>query len=123
MGVVDHYTYRVSWSAEDGEHVAECAELPGLSWLDATPEGALSGVRQAAREAVELLRDSGDPVPEPIAERRYSGVFKVRVPPEIHRRLAIEASEQGVSLNRVVQAKLAAPLAQPRIAAGPTPRA
>ncbi len=27
-----HYTYRVSWSAEDGEHVATVAEFPSLSW-------------------------------------------------------------------------------------------
>ena len=25
---VSHYTYRVAWSAEDGEFVATCLELP-----------------------------------------------------------------------------------------------
>jgi predicted HicB family RNase H-like nuclease len=39
--------------------------------------------------------------------RRYSGQFKVRIPPEVHRRLSIEASESKVSLNRLVSAKLA----------------
>src|SRR6266702_1587496 len=29
----DRYTYRVSWSPEDEEHVALCAEFPSLSWL------------------------------------------------------------------------------------------
>jgi hypothetical protein len=28
-----HYTYRVTWSEDDGEHVALCAEFPGLSFL------------------------------------------------------------------------------------------
>jgi predicted RNase H-like HicB family nuclease len=37
----DHYTYRVTWSPEDGEHVGLCVELPSLSWLAATPEAAL----------------------------------------------------------------------------------
>lgn len=36
----DHYTYRVTWSAEDGEHVGLCAEFPSLSWLAKTPEAA-----------------------------------------------------------------------------------
>jgi hypothetical protein len=27
------YAYRVTWSAEDGEHVATGAEFPSLSWL------------------------------------------------------------------------------------------
>ncbi len=110
MEISDRYSYRVFWSEEDGEHVAVCAELPGLSWLDKKAERALGGVIRAAREAVELLREKGDPVPEPLLDRRYSGIFKVRIPPEVHRRLVIEAEEQNVSLNRLVSAKLAAPL-------------
>jgi predicted HicB family RNase H-like nuclease len=31
----------------------------------------------------------------------------VRVPPDVHRALALKAAEQGVSLNRLVSAKLA----------------
>ena len=46
-------------------------------------------------------------LPEPLAMRRYSGQFKVRIPPEVHRRLSMEASESKVSLNRLVSAKLA----------------
>ena len=26
--MADHYTYRVTWSAEDGEHLGLCAEFP-----------------------------------------------------------------------------------------------
>jgi predicted RNase H-like HicB family nuclease len=103
----EQYGYRVFWSAEDGEYVGICAELPGLSWLAKKPEAALRGVRGVAREAVEILQQAGDPVPEPIATRTYSGVFKVRIPPEVHRGLVQEASEQGVSLNRLVTVKLA----------------
>lgn len=110
MELSDRYSYRVFWSEEDGEHVAVCAELPGLSWLDKRAERALSGVLRAAREAVELLREKGEPVPEPLLDRRYSGTFKVRIPPEVHRRLVLEAEEQKVSLNRLVSAKLSAPL-------------
>lgn len=45
--------------------------------------------------------------PLPLSTRHYSGKFMVRVPPEIHRQLAIQSVESGVSLNRVVSAKLA----------------
>jgi predicted RNase H-like HicB family nuclease len=38
---INHYTYRVTWSAEDNEHVGLCAEFPSLSWLAPTPEKAL----------------------------------------------------------------------------------
>lgn len=103
---IDHYTYRVTWSAEDGEHLGLCAEYPSLSWLATTPAEALEGIRQVVADAVADMQASGDTVPEPIAERRYSGEFKVRIPPQHHRRLVIEASEQGVSLNRLVSEKL-----------------
>jgi hypothetical protein len=48
----DHFTYRVTWSLEDREHVGLCAEFPSLSWLDVTPEGALAGIRQIVAEVV-----------------------------------------------------------------------
>jgi predicted HicB family RNase H-like nuclease len=102
----DHYTYRVTWSAEDGEHVGLCAEFPSLSWLAPTPEAALAGIRKMVRAAVKDIEADGDVAPVPLAVKRYSGEFRVRIPPEVHRSLALQAAEQGVSLNRLASAKL-----------------
>jgi predicted HicB family RNase H-like nuclease len=104
---IDHYTYRVTWSAEDAEHVGLCAEFPSLSWLAATPEKALKGIRQIVAEAVDDMQASCEDIPRPMAEKHYSGEFRVRIPPELHRNLALQAAEQGVSLNRLASAKLA----------------
>lgn len=52
------------------------------------------------------MEANDESVPEPLSSRRYSGKFVVRVPPEVHRRLAIEAAEENISLNRLVSAKL-----------------
>lgn len=103
---INHYTYRLTWSPEDGEHVGLCTEFPSLSWLDATPEGALSGIRNVVAEVVDDLLASGEKVPEPLAEHRYGGEFRVRIPPTLHRALVIEAAELGVSLNRLASLKL-----------------
>ena len=105
---VDHYTYRVTWSAEDGEHVGLCAEIPSLSWLAKTPEAALKGIRRIVSEAVADMQAAGEAIPVPLAEKHYSGEFGVRIPPQVHRALATQAAEQGVSLNRLASAKLAA---------------
>lgn len=105
--VSEKYAYRVIWSEEDQEHVGLCAEFPSLSWLDRSQAGALRGIVEAVRQAVEEMQKSREPVPEPLTTRRYSGQFKVRLPPEVHRRLTIEAAEAKVSLNRLVSAKLA----------------
>ena len=106
--MIDHYTYRITWSAEDNEHVGLCAEFPSLSWLAPTPGEALAGVQRVVRESVADMYATGEVPPKPIAARRYSGKFMVRVPPETHRTLAMQAAEQGVSMNRLVSARLAA---------------
>ncbi len=103
----DRYTYRVTWSDEDKEYVGLCAEFPSLSWLARTPEAALKGIRKVVADVVKDMQESGDPIPDPIASRQYSGKFMVRVPPEVHRKLAVQAAEAGVSLNRLASSKLA----------------
>jgi len=105
---VDHYTYRVTWSPEDREHVGLCAEFPSLSWLADEPMAALQGIRQLVSEVVAEMEASGETAPIPLAEKHYSGEFRVRIPPELHRALAMQAAEQGVSLNRLASSKLAA---------------
>ena len=102
----DRYTYRVTWSQDDTEYVGVCAEFPSLSWLASTPEAALKGIRRVVGEVVADLDAQNEPVPEPMAIRHYSGKFMVRVPPELHRDLVLEAAESGVSLNRIASVKL-----------------
>ncbi len=53
---------------------------------------------------------TGETPPEAIADRPYSGKFLVRIPPEAHRQLAVEAAEQNISLNRLVANRLAGTL-------------
>jgi len=102
----DRYTYRVTWSDDDQEYVGLCSEFPSLSWLDQTPESALVGVREIVESVIKDMQNMGEEIPQPIAGKRYSGKFMVRVPPEVHRSLAMQASESGVSLNRIAGAKL-----------------
>lgn len=104
----DHFTYRVTWSPEDGDHVGLCAEFPSLSWLAATPAGALAGIRKVVAEAVRDMEANGETVHAPIADRTYGREFKVRIPPQVHRALIMPAAEQGVSSNRLGSPKLCA---------------
>ncbi|MDY6990641.1 MAG: toxin-antitoxin system HicB family antitoxin [Thermodesulfobacteriota bacterium] len=103
----DRYTYRVTWSEDDNEYVGLCAEFSSLSWLAGSPEAALKGIRRLVADVVKDMKDNGETVPEPLACRRYSGKFMVRVPPDVHRDLAVKAAEAGVSLNRLASSKLA----------------
>ena len=102
----DHYTYRVTWSPEDEEFVGLCAEFPSLSWLAESHESSLKGIRQLVADVVDDMISNDEKVPEPLSLKNYSGKFMVRVPPDVHRTLAIKAAEAGVSLNRLASAKL-----------------
>ena len=102
----DLYTYRVTWSEEDGEFVGLCAEFPSLSWLDDTQEAALRGINNLVAEVISDMKANNEPVPQPLATKRYKGVFTVRIPPDVHRELHVQAAEARVSFNRFISAKL-----------------
>jgi predicted RNase H-like HicB family nuclease len=87
----DHYTYRVSYSPEDRQHVASVAEWPSLSWLADTPADALAGAQRLVLEILEDMAQSGEEAPVPFSERQFSGKF---------------AAEQRVSINRLVASRL-----------------
>ncbi len=107
MKVHDRYAYRILWSDEDEMYVGLCAEFGLLSHLDDTPEGAFAGIRDVVAFAVHALCEDGASVPEPLSTRRYSGTLTLRVPPETHRSLAMDAAEAGVSMNRLATERLA----------------
>ena len=102
----DHYTYRVTWSEDDKEYVGLCAEFSSLSWLSKNQETALEGIRDLVAEIVADMKNNNEIIPKAIAEKHFSGNFIVRVTPDTHRELALQATESGVSLNRLVSAKL-----------------
>lgn len=104
---IDRYTYRITWSEADQQSVGLCLEFPSLSWLSRSPDAALKGIRKLVRECVDDMTRNNEPVPTPLATRHFSGKFMVRVPPDVHRALSVEAAECGVSLNRLVASKLA----------------
>jgi predicted HicB family RNase H-like nuclease len=61
----------------------------------------VDGLRQAFQESVddylEFCAERGE---DP--EKPYSGKFVVRVEPELHKRITIEARKRGVSINALV---------------------
>ena len=102
----DFYTYRITSSVEDDEYVGRCVEFPSLSWLAPDQGSALNGIRQVVADVVTDMESNHEPIPQPIATRKFSGHFMVRVPPDLHRELAMQAAESGISLNRLASDKL-----------------
>ena len=103
----EHYSYRIFWSDEDQEFVGLCAEFPSLSYLSEQQKAALEGITTLVKNIIQDMEANGEKIPEPIATKKYSGKFQLRIAPELHRRLATEAAEANMSLNRYIGDKLA----------------
>ena len=103
----EKYSYRIIWSDEDQEFVGLCAEFHSLSWLSKTQDGAFQGIRKLVSNVIKDLKKNHEAIPEPLATQQFSGKLLVRIPPDLHRELTIEAREAHISLNRYISAKLA----------------
>lgn len=79
------------------------AAMAGLAFALAYPLGLV----EVVAGAVDDLVTSGETVPQPFAERSYSGTIYVRTSAEVHRRLVMEAAENHVSLNQWAAQRLA----------------
>ena len=115
-GDLAHYTAlrypvlltRVSDDDED-YWAAEFPDLPGCLADGQTPDEAVENAEAAKGIWIEAELEAGRAVPEPAGDRDYSGRFVVRMPRSLHRRLAVAAQREGVSLNQQVLSRLAEP--------------
>ncbi|WP_165052103.1 MULTISPECIES: type II toxin-antitoxin system HicB family antitoxin [unclassified Adlercreutzia] len=100
------YTYRVFWSEEDGTYVATVAEFPSLSNVEGSQEAAFFGMVDLVCAVLADMQESGEDPPLPLGSRKYSGKYALRMSPEQHRRVAIEAAEQHVSINQLLVSRI-----------------
>ncbi|CNF14994.1 toxin-antitoxin system HicB family antitoxin [Yersinia nurmii] len=103
---IEHDSYRITWSAEDAEFIGLCAELPSLSWLAPTKVQAMDGITALVADILAEMARSGETPPIPLSEKYFSGKLVLRMPPDQHRRLAINAAGEGISLNRYLCSRL-----------------
>jgi predicted RNase H-like HicB family nuclease len=93
------YSVSVKWSDEDNGFVAVVPELEGLGAFGETQDEAVKELIIAAEAFMETLKESGQEIPPPSKILPYSGQLRLRLPKWLHANLAIEAENEGVSLN------------------------
>jgi predicted RNase H-like HicB family nuclease len=99
---VNRYPAQVFWSAEDEGFIAIAPDLPGCSAFGDSQQEALAELQDAIAAWIEAAQSAGNPVPSPSDPARrpeYSGKVLLRMPRELHGRLASQAKSQNVSLN------------------------
>ena len=123
---------RVVTRGEDGMFLASIVEMPNVFTDGETEVEALTDLEDLLPVMIEVMLEHGIPIPEPIEPGKYSGRLQLRMPPSLHRRAALRAHVEGVSLNRMLSDAVAmyvgmpvavSPLATPEAAAASKPRA
>jgi predicted RNase H-like HicB family nuclease len=99
----EKYPAQVFWSDEDEGYIAIAPDLPGCSAFGESQQEALSELAHAIKAWAEAARAAGNDVPrpsKPAMKAKFSGKTLLRMPTDLHARLALRASEEGVSLNQ-----------------------
>jgi predicted HicB family RNase H-like nuclease len=100
------YAYSVQWSEEDQVYIGRVAEFASLAAHGDSPEAALKEITEVVRFVLEDLVEAGEEIPPPFSKRPFSGKLNLRMPVDLHRHLALEAAQRGVSLNQWINLKL-----------------
>lgn len=100
---VDGYSARIEYDSEVDMFRGEILGLTGgADFYGKTPKELRAEFKKSLAIFLEVCKEKGI---EP--RRSYSGKFNLRIPPELHERLAIAAQAEGKSINALAQEALA----------------
>jgi predicted HicB family RNase H-like nuclease len=102
----EQYSYLVEWSEEDKCHVARVMEFSFLSSHGDTAGEALASIQEVVEFVLDELKADGKEIPIPFSLQKYSGRLNLRMPPEVHKKIALEALRQRVSINQLINSRL-----------------
>ncbi len=106
--IVDGYQAKIEYDPDLDQFRGEILGLNGgADFYGKNPKELRSEFKKSLRTFLEVCAEKGI---EP--RRSYSGKFNLRIPPELHERLAIVAQAEGKSINLIAQEAL-----QKRVAA------
>lgn len=100
------YVKLVQWSNEDGCFVGTC---PALFFGGVHGDDEVQVYRDlvaAVEDVIEGKLAGKQKLPEPTAGRKFSGKIPLRIAPELHAALVVQAESKRESLNRYIEGKL-----------------
>ena len=100
---VDGYNAKIEYDAEIDMFRGEILGLTGgADFYGRTPKELRAEFRKSLSVFLEVCKEKGiDP------RRSYSGKFNLRIPPDLHEKLALAAQAEGKSINSLAQEALA----------------
>ena len=99
---VDGYHARIEYDEDTDQFRGEILGLSGgADFYGSSPDELRREFKKSLDVFLEVCKEQGI---EP--RKHFSGKFNLRIPPELHEKLAITAEAQGKSLNTLVQEAL-----------------
>jgi predicted HicB family RNase H-like nuclease len=106
MTVVQHHA-KIEYDEELDHFRGEILGLNGgADFYGKNPKELRAEFKKSVQIFLEVCKEKG---PQP--RRNFSGKFNLRIPSELHEKLAIEAQAQGKSINTLAQEALQASVA------------
>ncbi len=98
------FTVRPLSKEEGGGYLVEYPDIPGCMSDGETIEEAIANGREALRDCVAVLQESGRKVPKPGIEAVQ---WRQRLPRTLYSKLTVQAENEGVSINSFVTSIIA----------------
>jgi predicted HicB family RNase H-like nuclease len=86
----------------DGSFFAEIVEFPGCFASGKNASEALADLESVAVDWINTATAQGQQIPEPMDSSDYSGKLVLRMTKALHKRAALWAQREGVSLNQFI---------------------
>ncbi len=102
----DDYLKIVEWSEADHCYVGMAPGLIIGGVHGKSQKKVFDELCEAVEEAIQILRKEGRPLPAATANKKYSGKIALRIPPQLHKTLAMKAFQDGESVNKLIQHEL-----------------
>ena len=98
------FTVRPLSKEEGGGYLVEYPDIPGCMSDGETVEEAIANGREALRDCLDVLKESGRGIPKPSIE---AAQWRQRLPRTLYSKLTRQAESEGVSINSLVTAIIA----------------
>lgn len=105
--IIKKYAFKIEWDETDQIYIGRCLELPTLGVHGNDPIEALNNIQLVVFNVIKEMKQNKEAIPEPISLKPFKGNLTLRVPPEIHRKIAFAAAESRVSINQYILSKIA----------------
>lgn len=98
----DNYLKIVEWSEEDKCYVGSAPGLFIGGVHGQIQDKVFKELCDVVEETINIMKKEGRPLPKENISKTFSGKIALRIPPELHKMLALKALQEGASINKYI---------------------